>query len=93
MSPFEAVMILCFGCAWPLSIWKSFRSRSNRGKSLPFMIVIFAGYVSGCLHKIHYSFDPVIALYILNAVLVFTDICLYARNSRLAAATPPGPQA
>ena len=34
MSIFEIGMLICFGCAWPVSIWKSYHSKQNAGKSL-----------------------------------------------------------
>lgn len=87
MSPFEITMLLCFGAAWPLSIYKSYTSRQNAGKSLWFLCVILVGYVAGTLHKILYSFDYVIFLYILNGIMVSIDMVLYFRNRRLAART------
>ncbi len=60
MSPFEIVMLVCFGAAWPLSIYKSITSRAVAGKSLPFLFVILSGYAAGTLHKIFFSLDPVI---------------------------------
>lgn len=83
VSPFEALMLLCFGAAWPVSILKSWRSRSTGGKSLGFLVVIFIGYGSGVIHKIFFSFDPVIALYGLNFLMVGLDIILYGRNRRI----------
>ena len=77
-------MLLCFGAAWPLSIYKSFTSRQNAGKSLWFLCVIVIGYAAGILHKLLYSFDRVIYLYILNGLMVLADIALYLRNRRLA---------
>lgn len=80
MSIFEIFMLICFGAAWPFSIYKSYRSRSNTGKSVLFLFVVFAGYLFGTFHKLIYSFDPVIYLYILNGAMVFVDIALYFRN-------------
>ena len=80
MSVFEIIMLVCFGSAWPLSIYKSLRSREIAGKSLPFLVVILGGYAAGTLHKIFYSMDFVIVLYVLNFVMVLTDILLYFRN-------------
>ena len=76
-------MLICFGVAWPFSIYKSYSSRSNLGKSLFFLIVVFAGYLFGTIHKLFYNYDPVIYLYIFNAAMVFTDIILYFRNDYL----------
>ena len=83
MSPFEILMLLCFGSAWPVSIYKSITSRRTGGKSVIFLFIIGTGYIAGTLHKIFYSFDPVIVLYILNALMVSTDIILYYRNRGL----------
>jgi lipopolysaccharide export LptBFGC system permease protein LptF len=83
VSFFEAAMLFCFGFAWPLTIYRSYKSGTNAGKSLPFLYVVFFGYVSGTLHKIIYNFDPVIILYILNGLMVLIDIMLYYRNKRL----------
>ncbi len=83
MSPFEILMLLCFGSAWPVSIYKSITSRRTGGKSVIFLFIIGTGYIAGTLHKIFYSFDPVIVLYILNALMVSTDILLYYRNRGL----------
>ncbi len=83
MSFFEAGMIICFGAAWPVSIYKSYTSRQNGGKSLGFMLIILTGYISGLLHKFIYNLDPIIFLYLLNAVMVSLDILIYMRNQRL----------
>jgi len=79
---FEGIMILCFGAAWPLSIIKSIHSRSTQGKSGLFLCVVFVGYIAGCIHKYKYNMDPVIWLYVLNAIMVSIDIGLYVRNRR-----------
>lgn len=83
MSPFEIAMLVCFGAAWPFSIWKSYTSRRNGGKSVWFLVVVLIGYVSGVIHKILYNPDPVVYLYALNGVMVAADIGLYVRNATL----------
>jgi len=83
MSIFEIIMLICFGAAWPFSIYRSYTSRSVEGKSLLFLLVIFLGYISGILHKIFYNYDNVIYLYTLNMLMVGIDILLYLRNRRL----------
>jgi lipopolysaccharide export LptBFGC system permease protein LptF len=84
MSVFEIIMLVCFGAAWPVSIWRSYRSRTNAGKSVGFLLIIFLGYVSGIMHKVVFNPDPVIFLYALNALMVAVDMALYARNKKLA---------
>ncbi len=88
MSPFEIIMLLCFGAAWPFSIYKSYKSRKNSGKSVAFLYIIVVGYIAGILHKLIYNYDAVIFLYVLNSIMVTIDILLYFRNKRLA-----GPEA
>ncbi len=83
ISIFEGIMIFCFGAAWPLSIYKSWTSRSTKGKSLIFLCVVLTGYGAGILHKVFYSWNLIVILYIANAVMVAIDIGLYFRNKRL----------
>ena len=85
MSIFEIIMLICFGAAWPFSIYHSYRSRTHHGKSLLFLYVILFGYVAGTLHKIFFYYDAVIFLYVLNGLMVATDILLYYRNRKIAA--------
>lgn len=83
MSPFEIIMLLCFGSAWPFSIYTSAVSRSTKGKNPVFLAVLLAGYTAGILHKVFYSMDIVIVLYCLNWVMIAIDSLLYIRNKRL----------
>ena len=84
MSIFEAIMLLCFGAAWPLSIYKSYKSRKNIGKSIGFLYVVIVGYIAGIINKlIHSPTDPVLYLYILNALMVSADTVLYYRNKKI----------
>lgn len=99
MSVFEITMLVCFGAAWPVSIYKSLRTRAVAGKSLFFLLIVFVGYVAGILHKIIFQYDLVIFLYALNALMVGIDIVLYLRNrlyhvrkSLAEAGRPAGPE-
>jgi hypothetical protein len=83
MSVFEIGMLLCFGFAWPISIYKSYTSKSTKGKSLLFIYVIFVGYIFGIFHKIIFSLDFVLILYIINLIMVATDLGLYYRNKNI----------
>jgi lipopolysaccharide export LptBFGC system permease protein LptF len=82
MSIFEMTMLICFGIAWPFSIYKSYKSKQNTGKSVIFLLVVFIGYIAGFIHKIKYNFDFVSYLYALNGFMVFVDIILYYRNKK-----------
>jgi len=82
MSIFEIIMLLCFGAAWPVSIFKSMKARSTGGKSFLFLIVIMIGYAAGITHKLLYSPDLVVWLYALNVTMVLIDAGLWIRNRR-----------
>ncbi|OHD74744.1 MAG: hypothetical protein A2177_10285 [Spirochaetes bacterium RBG_13_68_11] len=84
MSLFEIIMLLCFGAAWPVSLWKSWTSRTNAGKSVVYLFVIVLGYVAGIVHKLLNAPDLVTFLYALNMTMVSADIALWFRNDRLA---------
>ena len=80
MSVFEITMLVCFGAAWPVSIYRSLKTRAVAGKSLFFLIIVLVGYGAGILHKLVFHYDLVIYLYALNALMVGVDIVLYLRN-------------
>ena len=80
MSPFEIIMLVCFGLAWPFSIYKSATTRTVGSKSLIFLVALLVGYIAGILHKLFFYFDLVIILYALNGTMVSIDIALYLRN-------------
>lgn len=84
MSIFEITMLLCFGSAWPFSIYRSWHSRRNEGKSIAFLSIVLVGYAAGILHKILYSFDAVFYLYVLNTLMVLADMLIFLRNKRLS---------
>jgi hypothetical protein len=79
MSVFEALMLVCFGLSWPISIMKAVRTKRVAGKSPLFLGILIAGYVFGCLHKVLYALDWVILLYAMNLILVCVDLGLYYR--------------
>ncbi len=76
-SIFEVLMLLCFACSWPISIMKAIRTKMVIGKSPVFMILLIFGYAMGITHKILYHYDIVTYLYLLNMLLVTTDLVLY----------------
>lgn len=82
MSIFEAIMLICFGLAWPFSIYKSWKTKENGSKSLIFLIALIIGYLSGIIHKFLYNFDGVIFLYILNAIMVSIEIIFFIINKK-----------
>ena len=83
MSFFEAVMMICFGASWPAAILKTVRVKNPAGKSLIFLWLVLIGYLAGIVHKLLFRTDWVLALYILNALMVATDltlVCPYRRR-------------
>ena len=76
-------MLLCFGISWPISIYKSYKSRKVGSKSIVFLYAILIGYVAGIVNKLLYSPDIVLFLYILNLIMVAVDTVLYYRNVRI----------
>jgi len=88
----ETIMILAFGLSWPLSIYKSVKSRTAKGKSLQFEFFIWLGYIAGISMKFIQCFalDKSGALfylswvfYCLNFIEITIDMLLYFRNVRL----------
>jgi len=82
---FEIIMVVSFGASWPLNVIKSYKSRTTKGKSLPFLILIFFGYIAGIISKlISPSFKwYVMFFYVLNLIMVGIDLVLYVRNAKL----------
>ena len=80
----EAAMIISFGISWPLSIIRSYRSRSTKGKSILFSFFILFGYLCGITSKfMTHTFNLAFYFYILNITMVTIDVCLYFRNRKL----------
>ena len=92
MSEFlEVIMIVSFGASWPLNVVKSYKARTVKGKSLGFLCLIFFGYVAGISSKLlNESYIMSISskwyilfFYVLNLLMVGTDLCIYFRNYKL----------
>lgn len=82
---FEIIMIVCFGFSWPMNVIKSYRARTTKGKSLPFLLLIITGYVFGIIGKLvggNFKWY-VLFFYVLNLCMVLTDLAMYVRNYRL----------
>ena len=80
----EIGMLICFGLSWPFNITKSIRSRTAKGKSVYFEMMIIIGYLCGLSGKfISGNITYVVAFYILDILLVSTDLALTFRNRKL----------
>ena len=85
---FEIIMIVSFGASWPLNVMKSYKARTTKGKSLPFLLLIFFGYIAGIISKfVNEAYMAAFAdkwyvlfFYFLNLIMVGTDLVLYYRN-------------
>lgn len=89
---FEAITIFCFGLSWPISIRKSIKSRTAKGKSLFFELFLLVGYAFGIVRKLlmatalnadGFLFYLSFFFYVLNFLEISFDLLLYVRNSRL----------
>ena len=87
----EIIMIVSFGFSWPMNVIKSYKARTTKGKSLAFLCLIFFGYIAGIASKFTNAAYMaafadkwyVLFFYVLNLIMVGTDLCLYARNRAL----------
>ena len=79
----ETGMLLCFMAAWPMSTVKLWRSRTAKGTSLAFMVIIELGYLCGIASKLaSNNVTYVMAFYVLNFSIVLLNIAIYFRNLR-----------
>ena len=87
----EVLMIVSFGASWPLNVIKSYKSRTAKGKSLWFLLLIFFGYIAGIISKFTNEAYMaainekwyVVFFYFLNLTMVSADLVLYFRNKKL----------
>ena len=85
----EMFMVILFGASWPFNLAKLIRSRTTRGASLLFYIMIDLGYVAGSLSKIIKLRAGITTpwyvwfIYCLNFCLVFAAVVIYFRNRAL----------
>lgn len=88
----ETLMLVCFGAAWPASIYKSWKCKTAKGKSLSFLLIVLIGYLFGiCKVLLAEGTGGFLLIpYTINIAMVTCDIVLYFRNRRidLAASNP-----
>ena len=79
-------MIVLFGISWPFNLMKSIRSKTTKGKSLLFIILIDIGYIFGLTSKFLsetfvWATDWwIFAIYTTNFLLVSADLVVYFIN-------------
>ena len=82
-SILETVMLICFGLSWPVSVVKNIRAGTAKGMSLPFILLISAGYIAGIAAKfVSGNVNYVLIVYIVNLLAVSVNIPVYYRNLR-----------
>lgn len=83
MQIFEFIMLACFGLSWPISVYKSIKSKSTQGKSLVFILAIIIGYISGIIGKIiNDQLTYVLIIYCFNLIVVSIDLILFFINRK-----------
>lgn len=75
-------MLGLFGISWPISVYKTWKTKQTSGKSLIFIVAILVGYISGIIHKLLYSLDYVLILYCINLINVTLDLILFIYYSK-----------
>ena len=80
----ESMMLLCFGFSWPISVVNNYRSRTTRGMSLPFILLIIFGYLCGIAAKIIAGkINYVLIVYFFNLFAVSLNLVVYFRNRKI----------
>lgn len=83
-SILETVMLVCFGFSWPLNVIKAYKAKTAKGTSLPFILLIIAGYIAGISAKlITGQINYVLIAYILNLAIVSLNVVVYFHNVSL----------
>lgn len=82
----EAVMIILFGISWPFNLFKSIKTKSAKGKSLLFLVLVDIGYIAGITSKFFsetfvWATDWwIFMIYIINFTFVTADLIIYFIN-------------
>ena len=83
-SIFETIMLVCFGLSWPINVIKAYKARTAKATSLPFIILIFTGYIAGISSKVvSGQMNYVFVVYLINLAIVLLNIVVYFRNVAL----------
>ena len=84
-SIFETIMLVCFGLSWPINVIKAYKARTAKATSLPFILLIFTGYIAGITAKIVSGQvnNYVFVVYLINLAIVSLNIAVYFRNAAL----------
>ncbi|MDR2866881.1 MAG: hypothetical protein LBV13_05740 [Methanomassiliicoccaceae archaeon] len=75
-------MLLLFGVAWPFSIRKAYKTKSNGGMSLFFIVIVLFGYFAGMINNIINGMNYVMLFYVANSLMIVINIYLFIRNMK-----------
>ena len=95
----EIAMLVCFGCSWPISVYKSIKIRTSVGKSAVCNILLIVGYVAGIVSKF-LKMEPfmianaadglkkgififALIMYFVNLAMITANLVLYYMNKNL----------
>ncbi len=95
----EIAMLVCFGCSWPISVYKSIKIRTSVGKSAVFNILLIVGYIAGIVSKF-LKMEPfmianaadglkkgififALIMYFVNLAMITANLVLYYMNKNL----------
>lgn len=80
----EALMLVCFGFSWPISLIKNIKAKSARNMSLQFILLIITGYIAGIVAKlISGRINYVLIVYLFNLAVVSVNLAVYFYNRHL----------
>ena len=95
----EIAMLVCFGCSWPISVYKSIKIRTSVGKSAVVNILLIVGYIAGIVSKF-LKMEPfmianandglkkgififALIMYFVNLAMIAANLVLYYMNKNL----------
>ena len=84
----EIAMLCIFGASWPFNIAKSIHSKTAKGKSVIFELLVILGYCFGLFGKIWaYMLSGILSystwFYVADIAMVVIDVLLYVHNTKL----------
>lgn len=89
-SILEAVMLICFGCSWPMNLVRNYKAKTAKSMSLGFIVLIISGYVAGIIAKFVTVFALhknvawyVFVMYFFNLIVVSANLVVYFINRNL----------
>ncbi len=83
----EITMLVLFGCSWPFNIAKALKTKTAKGKSVVFQVLVLIGYFIGLFGKF-YTYHQTGTLsysvwfYIADILMVSMDLVLFFINSK-----------